>query len=447
MDRSKAPKRPFGVPKRVVFFAIAMSVMLIYGPTLSPRMRAALGFNSDKQPRRPRDFGRGRPDPVIPGEAPSNTSPIVMQEIPAPPSSGPAAKKRLAVIVLCRKSDVGELGKTIRSFQSAYLGVPRNVSGWSPSSMTPPAIEREDRRGRAYDFIVFSEVPWSDSAKSTLQSHSVMPVLYDVLDEYTWGTPQWINRTLFAQVLAARQFYGNSESYRRMCRFFAGPIWKLPILQGYEFLWRLDSHVRYLCDLAEDPVAKLEEPLTAATAVIPPSANVAADSVKVVGSEDQAVYGYSMSQTELMYTIPTLWRTMMTYAQEQGLAEHVKTQWGIDPSRESSRGCHYWNNFEVARLSFFGAGTPYQRLFEYLDKSGGFFYERWGDAPIRSWALTMLAKPTQVKWYDTGYQHPWWVKCPSTDGGKCPDGSPCTPDDDIQPNDYRTDGRMCKLGD
>jgi len=43
--------------------------------------------------------------------------------------------------------------------------------------------------------------------------------------------------------------------------------------------------------------------------------------------------------------------------------------------------CHFWSNFEIASLDFW-RGEAYMKYFETLDKAGGFYYERWGDAPV-----------------------------------------------------------------
>jgi alpha 1,2-mannosyltransferase len=43
--------------------------------------------------------------------------------------------------------------------------------------------------------------------------------------------------------------------------------------------------------------------------------------------------------------------------------------------------CHYWSNFEIADLRWFRS-PEYIAYFDYLDKVGGFYYERWGDAPV-----------------------------------------------------------------
>jgi alpha 1,2-mannosyltransferase len=44
--------------------------------------------------------------------------------------------------------------------------------------------------------------------------------------------------------------------------------------------------------------------------------------------------------------------------------------------------------------------------FEYLDKAGGFYYERWGDAPVHSIAAALFARKDQIHFFqDIGYRH------------------------------------------
>jgi hypothetical protein len=41
-----------------------------------------------------------------------------------------------------------------------------------------------------------------------------------------------------------------------------------------------------------------------------------------------------------------------------------------------------------------------------LDKRGGFFYERWGDAPVHSLAVGMFLKEEELHYFgDIGYRH------------------------------------------
>ena len=308
-------------------------------------------------------------------------------------------KKRLALVVLCRETDTKELIPSIRSFDLAY------------------SLKLYPR-----DLIVFSDKAWSTSAQNDVSAATLMKVIYVVLDsENEWATPSSINRTRFDAVLSGSNFYGNTESYRHMCRFFAGPIFLNKALAEYDFAWRMDSHVRYLCDLqTPDPIERM--------------------------MSTGAVYGYVLRMTEHLHTVPTLWKTMVTYAENNGLVENLK-QWGVQPGQTMPKVCHYWNNFEITRLDFFRSDA-YQKLFNFLDASGGFFYERWGDAPVRTFALMLLSDPKKVlQFEDVAYQHPWWFKCTDTcRRGTTPlNESKCVPDPEVQPH-QPTDGKICRIG-
>lgn len=39
-------------------------------------------------------------------------------------------------------------------------------------------------------------------------------------------------------------------------------------------------------------------------------------------------------------------------------------------------------------------------FFNYLDKSGGFFYERWGDAPVHSIAVALFLDKSEVEYFE-----------------------------------------------
>ena len=324
----------------------------------------------------------------------------------APRPSPPADPlKSVAIIVLCRESEVPDMVKTMASFDAAYNAAKR------------------------HDYIVFSDVPWAPEALAALTAATRARVRFALLDDYAWGVPKHIDRRNFSAVLAEKTYYGNSESYRKMCRFFAGPVFTLPILAEYRYAWRLDSHVRYLCDIVEDPIARMEA--------------------------SGALYGYALRMKEKMDTIPSLWGTAEAYALQQGRKAAVREQWDVTiPGHALDVGCHYWNNMEITRLDWF-RGPVYQGFFRHLEQSGGFFYERWGDAPVRTLALLLLADRTDVIWFEElGYQHPWWIKCPPP-SAVCFKGGVahkpgvgeggCMPDNDIQPHTV-TDGAMCSIG-
>jgi alpha 1,2-mannosyltransferase len=94
--------------------------------------------------------------------------------------------------------------------------------------------------------------------------------------------------------------------------------------------------------------------------------------------------------------------------------------------------CAVWSNFEIADMDFW-RGPAYTAFFDYLDSTGGFYYEvrvspffflsrtsfsllylkRWGDAPVHSIAAGLFARKDQIHFFEEiGYQHDDWSHCP-----------------------------------
>ena len=71
-----------------------------------------------------------------------------------------------------------------------------------------------------------------------------------------------------------------------------------------------------------------------------------------------------------------------------------------------------WSNFEIADLDFFRS-PHYLAFFDYLDKTGNFYYERWGDAPVHSIAAALFLPKSQLHFFnEIGYEHPPFQHCP-----------------------------------
>jgi mannosyltransferase len=127
-------------------------------------------------------------------------------------------------------------------------------------------------------------------------------------------------------------------------------------------------------------------------------------------------YGWTIAVKELRETVPNLWRYASAYKRNKGLKsqglwemfveqpekpkddkkskdkkkkpgvpiEILKTEPGqgdlpeINPENmegETYNMCHFWSNFEIARLDFFRS-TEYEEFFQMMDRSGGFWMER-----------------------------------------------------------------------
>jgi hypothetical protein len=80
-------------------------------------------------------------------------------------------------------------------------------------------------------------------------------------------------------------------------------------------------------------------------------------------------------------------------------------------------GCHFWSNFEVVDLGFFRS-AQYSAYFGALDASGGFFLERWGDAPVHTLAAALFLNSSQVSctWAALSHQQHISLECHAKSG-------------------------------
>ena len=96
----------------------------------------------------------------------------------------------------------------------------------------------------------------------------------------------------------------------------------------------------------------------------------------------------------------------------QYLAQNNFMDFISDDKGETYNLCHFWSNFEIANLNFW-RGEAYRKYFDYLDQTGGFFYERWGDAPIHSIAAALFLPKDKIHYFDdVGYKHSVYTQCP-----------------------------------
>jgi mannosyltransferase len=163
-------------------------------------------------------------------------------------------------------------------------------------------------------------------------------------------------------------------------------FYKHELLQKYEWYWRLEPEIKYFCDITYDPFLKM--------------------------IEHNKTYGFTIAVKELKETVPNIWRYASAYKrvnnitsqglwemfvepepEKQAQKEEEKPQLPEeilkgDPGRQSVgeidpeamegekyNMCHFWSNFEIARLSWFRS-KEYEDFFQMMDRSGGFWMER-----------------------------------------------------------------------
>jgi alpha 1,2-mannosyltransferase len=122
-----------------------------------------------------------------------------------------------------------------------------------------------------------------------------------------------------ARMEEANVIYGGSLSYRFMCRYNSGFIFRHPLLLDYDYYWRIEPHVEFHCVLNFDPF--------------------------LIMQQERRKYSFVITLVEVLETIPTLWNATLSFANEANVSGgHLSAYTGADGSYT---GCHYWSNFEV----------------------------------------------------------------------------------------------------
>lgn len=257
---------------------------------------------------------------------------------------------------------------------------------------TIPMLERRFNQKFNYPYVFLNDVPFSELFKTEVRKLSNSKMSFGTIPKEHWSYPSWINVTRAdearADMESRRIIYGGSLSYRHMCRFNSGFFYRHPLLEGYEYYWRVEPSVEFFCDIDYDPFIYMKK--------------------------NHKKYGFVIMLHEYWETIPTLWKTTQQFIDKhKGLVTDKNSLDLIRRPDGSYNGCHFWSNFEIASLTFLRS-EAYGKYFEHLDKAGGFFYERWGDAPVHSIAAAMFLPMDQIHYFeDIGYFHNPFRNCPS----------------------------------
>jgi len=287
--------------------------------------------------------------------------------IPEPPYE-PQGKENATFVFLARNSDLNGVLKSMQSVEQHF----------------------NERFG--YPWIFLNEEEFTEEFKERVTAETLAPVQFGVIPASHWYQPEWIDE---ARAERARNImkelgviYADSVPYRNMCRFNSGYFFHHPLVQPYRYYWRIEPDVEYSCEIQYDPFEYLKL--------------------------NNITYGFTISLRELGHTVTTLWDNVKLFMEEypQYIAEDNAMAFLSDNGGDTYNLCHFWSNFEIADMDFWRS-EAYTKFFEFLDSKGGFYYERWGDAPVHSIAAGLFLKKEQLHFFnDIGYTHSGIMHCP-----------------------------------
>lgn len=276
------------------------------------------------------------------------------------------------------------------------------------------AIRRvEDRFNRKfnYDWVFLNDEDFTQEFKDLTTAIVSGKTKYGKIPKEHWSYPEWIDQKKAAETRRVMKekniIYGDLESYRHMCRFESGFFWRNELMEEYDWYWRVEPGIKIHCDLDYDLFKFMQD--------------------------NDKVYGFTISIHEFEATIPSLWQHTKDFIKlhPEYIADNNLLDFISNDKGETYNLCHFWSNFEVGSLAFWRS-KAYQDYFEYLDKTGGFFYERWGDAPIHSIAAALFLPREKIHYFeDVGYTHSVYTQCPLNAQYRYDHKCHCNPKDDF----------------
>lgn len=229
-----------------------------------------------------------------------------------------------------------------------------------------------------YPIILFHEEKLSEQLKLDLRTDCPKCNLFFQMINFSVPTKYKKDLHLIDKLLAKDAGKGRicsraeDVNYRTMCRFQSYLVYLEPILDGLEYTWRLDDDSRLLSPVNYD--------------------------VFMFMKNKNLIYGWTIVTQDEVLCVKNLWEVVKLYAEIKLLNRTTYFYKWPYP-------LIYMNNFEISSVQFFKSEN-YIKFISYLDELGGIYRYRWGDAPIKTLAVSLFAPLSQVHYFeDIVYDH------------------------------------------
>jgi alpha 1,2-mannosyltransferase len=253
----------------------------------------------------------------------------------------------------------------------------------------------EDRFNKRYhyDWLFANDQEFTEEFKEEVGNMVSGTATFVQIPKEMWSYPDHIDQERAAKTRRVMRKqgvkYGGSESYRFMCRFNSGFFYKLKELTKYKYYWRVEPDIKFTCDLDYDYFRYMRE--------------------------NNLKYGFTMSLHELSETVNGLFDATTQFFRDlhpEYISKDHQIEFITQDEGKTFNMCHYWSNFEIGDLDWLRS-KEYEDYFQHLENKGGFFYERWGDAPVHTLAASYMLNKNEVHYFDnTGYYHIPHTQCP-----------------------------------
>lgn len=270
------------------------------------------------------------------------------------------------ILILCRNIDLNAMKGTLINFEQQF------------------------NRHHHYPYIFLNDKEWEDDFKNEIGTVTSGKAEFGKIASEDWDMPENIDRELASKNWEKMEGipYATVESYHNMCRFYSRKFFLHPLTLKYKYYWRIEPDVKFHCPIKEDPFEVMED--------------------------NEYQYGFTIVLGEFMETIPTLWDVTKEFElkNKDRIPPDINRLTFMFDDQGKYNGLHFWSNFEVGSFEFFRSDL-YRDYVEYLEKAGGFYYERWGDAPVHTLAVARFMDKKKIHFFQNiCYTHNTFSNCP-----------------------------------
>ncbi|EHL03139.1 putative Alpha-1,2 mannosyltransferase KTR1 [Glarea lozoyensis 74030] len=191
-----------------------------------------------------------------------------------------------------------------------------------------------------YPWIFFNDEPFTDEFKGVTQNLTAAKCHYEIVPKEHWSLPEWIDEDRFM----------NSLEY----------LGTIGVGKGWL--------VQYFCNIDYDVFRFMRD--------------------------NNMKYGFNMNILDDARSFPSLWSKTRDFmkAHRDLLNPEADLKWLQNPETSGDyNNCQFFSNFEIGSLKFW-RDKGNEAYFDWLDKSGGFYYERFGDAPVHTLSVAIEGK-------------------------------------------------------
>lgn len=203
---------------------------------------------------------------------------------------------------------------------ATFVTLARNSDVWDIARSIRQVEDRFNKRYN-YDWVFLNDKPFDETFKKVTASLVSGKTHYGEIPKEHWSFPEWIDQEKAKKVredMAERKIiYGDSISYRHMCRFESGFFFRQPLMMNYDYYWRVEPSIELYCDIHYDPFRLMHE--------------------------QGKKYSFVLSLYEYVETIKTLWDSTKKFMKNH--PEHIAADNSMgflsDDGGDTYNHCHF----------------------------------------------------------------------------------------------------------